>query len=125
MEFFDTPVGPWPQINLTSLAATRGPGTKLDFSDAFKAQGKAQANLELLRSGEALCVTTGQQPGLLIGPLYTLYKALSAAAIAERFQEILGRPVVPLFWVAGDDHDFAEANHTSVLCVSLPKKMLK
>lgn len=69
---------------------------------------------ERLASGAVLTVTTGQQPGLFTGPLYTVYKALSAIVLArclERDQQ--GRtPVVPVFWVAGDDHDFAEANHT-------------
>jgi uncharacterized protein YllA (UPF0747 family) len=57
-------------------------------------------------------VTTGQQPGLFTGPLYTVYKALSAIALARRLERDRRVPVVPLFWVAGDDHDFAEANHT-------------
>ena len=65
-----------------------------------------------LEAGEVLCVTTGQQPGLFTGPLYTIYKALSAIALARRLERERGVPVVPVFWVAGDDHDFAEANHT-------------
>lgn len=60
-----------------------------------------------------LAVTTGQQPGLFTGPLYTVYKALSAAALARRLEQQWKRPVQALFWVAGDDHDFAEANHVS------------
>ncbi|HWC72299.1 MAG TPA: bacillithiol biosynthesis BshC [Gemmatimonadales bacterium] len=70
-----------------------------------------------LASGEVLVVTTGQQPGLFTGPLYTIYKALSAIALADRLErERAGSvPVVPVFWVAGDDHDFAEANHAWVL----------
>ena len=78
---------------------------------AFSASGPAAENVERLFLDGALCVTTGQQPGLLTGPLYTVYKALSAAALAKRLQGLLNRPVVPVFWVAGDDHDFAEANH--------------
>ena len=68
-----------------------------------------------LASGEVLAVTTGQQPGLFTGPLYTIYKALSAAALARCLEREVKVPVVPVFWVAGDDHDFAEANHASVL----------
>jgi len=70
-----------------------------------------------LAGGAVLAVTTGQQPGLFTGPLYTIYKALSAIALARRRERELGGgvPVVPVFWVAGDDHDFAEANHTSFL----------
>lgn len=68
-----------------------------------------------LAGGEVLAVTTGQQPGLFTGPLYTIYKALSTAALARRLERERGLPVVPVFWVAGDDHDFAEANHAWVL----------
>lgn len=63
----------------------------------------------------ALVVTTGQQPALFTGPLYAVHKALSAAALARVLSERWGRSVVALFWVAGDDHDFAEANHASWL----------
>jgi bacillithiol synthase len=68
-----------------------------------------------LAAGEVLVVTTGQQPGLFTGPLYTIYKALSAIALARRLEAERRSPVIPVFWVAGDDHDFAEANHTSFL----------
>src|SRR5438876_5206810 len=70
---------------------------------------------ERLAAGEVLAITTGQQPGLFTGPLYTIYKALSAIALARRVERERGIPVVPVFWVAGDDHDFAEANHAAVL----------
>jgi uncharacterized protein YllA (UPF0747 family) len=68
-----------------------------------------------LAGGDVLAVTTGQQPGLFTGPLYTVHKALSALALARRLERDRGTPVVPVFWVAGDDHDFAEANHAWVL----------
>jgi len=68
-----------------------------------------------LAAGDVLAVTTGQQPGLFTGPLYTVHKALSAIALARRLEQERGVPVVPVFWVAGDDHDFAEANHAWVL----------
>ena len=70
---------------------------------------------ERLAAGEVLAITTGQQPALFTGPLYTIYKALSAVALAQRVERERGVPVVPVFWVAGDDHDFAEANHAAVL----------
>ena len=68
-----------------------------------------------LAGGEVLAVTTGQQPGLFTGPLYTIYKALSVIALARRLERDRGVRVVPVFWVAGDDHDFAEANHATFL----------
>ncbi|HUF35468.1 MAG TPA: bacillithiol biosynthesis cysteine-adding enzyme BshC [Gemmatimonadales bacterium] len=66
-----------------------------------------------LRAPGALAVTTGQQPGLFTGPLYTVYKALSAASLARVLERRWGRPVVPVFWSAGDDHDYAEASHAA------------
>ncbi|HXF94738.1 MAG TPA: bacillithiol biosynthesis BshC [Gemmatimonadales bacterium] len=68
-----------------------------------------------LARGEALVVTTGQQPGLFTGPLYTIYKAITTIAVSRRLERERGVPVVPVFWVAGDDHDFAEANHAWIL----------
>jgi bacillithiol biosynthesis cysteine-adding enzyme BshC len=84
---------------------------------ALIAEGPAVRGCEELLNGSALAVTTGQQAGLFTGPLYTIYKGLTAAAFAEALSEAWARPVVPLFWVAGDDHDFAEINHCDVLSV--------
>ena len=66
----------------------------------------------LLEPG-ALVVTTGQQPGLFTGPLYTIHKALSTVALARKLEAEWQRPVVPVFWLATDDHDFAEANRAA------------
>jgi len=89
--------GGWPSA--LSEALVRVPGT--------------EPALALLEHPDVLVVTTGQQPALFTGPLYTVFKALSAAALARRLTAAWRRPVVPIFWSAGDDHDFAEANHAS------------
>ncbi len=60
-------------------------------------------------------VTTGQQPALFGGPLYSLYKALTAVRLAEALAAALGRPVMPLFWIASEDHDWDEAGRTHVI----------
>jgi bacillithiol biosynthesis cysteine-adding enzyme BshC len=62
-------------------------------------------------------VTTGQQPGLFGGPLYNLSKGLTAVRLAETLEESLGRPVLPLFWVSSEDHDWQEASQASVVGV--------
>lgn len=62
-------------------------------------------------------VTTGQQPGLFGGPMYNLYKAITALRLASALEAGLGRPVLPVFWVASEDHDWAEANHTFLVGV--------
>lgn len=65
---------------------------------------------QLARLGQdgTLVVVTGQQAGLLGGPLFTTYKAMGALATAAAAEQLLGRPVVPVFWVASEDHDFSE-----------------
>ena len=57
---------------------------------------------------EPLFVITGQQPSLLTGPMLCIYKGLTAITLAEKWQRILQRPVIPLFWLAGDDTDLEE-----------------
>lgn len=71
-----------------------------------------EARASLLEPGTVV-ITTGQQPGLFTGPLYTVYKALSAAALARQLAATWQVPVVPVFWLATDDHDFAEAASAS------------
>jgi bacillithiol biosynthesis cysteine-adding enzyme BshC len=63
----------------------------------------------IARLGEADCiaVVTGQQAGLFSGPLYTIYKALSAIKLAECLTQ-RGVKAVPVFWIASEDHDFEE-----------------
>lgn len=56
-------------------------------------------------------VTTGQQAGLFGGPLYTVHKILTAVRLAEALERALGVPVLPVFWIASEDHDFAEVDH--------------
>jgi len=56
-------------------------------------------------------VTTGQQAGLFGGPLFTVLKALTAVRLAETLEATLGIVVLPVFWIASEDHDWAEVNH--------------
>jgi bacillithiol biosynthesis cysteine-adding enzyme BshC len=83
------------------------------LTEAFVASAARDEALARLRQPGALALTTGQQPGLFTGPLYTVHKALSTAALARVLERRWQRPVVPVFWSAGDDHDFAEASHAS------------
>ncbi len=112
MRFADTPlVEAIPAVEPVDGLGTLSPSLR----PAFLASGHATQNLERLFDAGALAITTGQQPGLFTGPLYTIYKALSAGALAQRLEAELQRPVVPVFWLANDDHDYTEARGTSWL----------
>jgi bacillithiol biosynthesis cysteine-adding enzyme BshC len=65
-------------------------------------------NLDALSQAGTVVVITGQQVGLLLGPLYTVYKAATAVVVARQLQAETGRRCVPLFWLQTEDHDFAE-----------------
>ncbi|MYC99689.1 MAG: bacillithiol biosynthesis cysteine-adding enzyme BshC [Gammaproteobacteria bacterium] len=77
-----------------------------------------RARLDRLVEEGGFFVTTGQQPGLFTGPLYSVYKALTAVRLAGALEDVLGRPVIPLFWVASEDHDWREVDHTWTVSVS-------
>jgi uncharacterized protein YllA (UPF0747 family) len=63
-------------------------------------------NINLLRESDCIAVVSGQQAGLFTGPLYTVYKALSAVKLAGCLQQ-RNTKAVPVFWIAAEDHDFA------------------
>jgi bacillithiol biosynthesis cysteine-adding enzyme BshC len=65
------------------------------------------AHLDALQAGAA-AVVTGQQVGLFLGPLYTLYKAASAIAVSRALARETGKPIVPVFWLQTEDHDLPE-----------------
>jgi bacillithiol biosynthesis cysteine-adding enzyme BshC len=77
---------------------------------AFGGDEATNRNLDRLRDG-AVAVVTGQQVGLFGGPAYSVYKALTAIHVARELIE-KGTNAVPVFWLATEDHDLAEVNHT-------------
>ncbi len=74
---------------------------------SWGATDETLANVARLREADCLAVVSGQQAGLFTGPLYTIYKALSAVKLAGCLAQ-RGTPAVPVFWIATEDHDFAE-----------------
>ena len=78
---------------------------------AYDASPKTLANIERLRNG-ATAVVTGQQVGLFGGPMFAIYKALTAVKLAEE-AVAAGVDSVPVFWLATYDHDLAEVNHVA------------
>lgn len=103
----------WRQ-RVESVRSTFSANWLAKLAPAFEATGKAKQRLDAVSEGRGVVVTTGQQPGLFGGPVYTLSKALSALALADLLQEATGVPVAPVFWAATDDTDFKEASSTVV-----------
>jgi bacillithiol biosynthesis cysteine-adding enzyme BshC len=80
---------------------------------ALRATNGDSASLRKLAQPDTVAVVTGQQAGLFSGPAYTIYKALTAVRLAAKLDE-QGIPAVPVFWIATEDHDFAEVDHAHV-----------
>ena len=77
---------------------------------ALRAQNGDSPTLSKLAQPGTAAIVTGQQVGLFSGPAYTIYKAITAARVARELSS-RGTPAVPVFWLATEDHDFAEVNH--------------
>ena len=80
---------------------------------AWGASNSTLDNIWRFRAG-ASAVVTGQQVALFGGPLFSIYKALSAVKLADEFTQ-KGHACVPIFWLATEDHDLAEVNHVTLL----------
>ncbi|MFO7445822.1 MAG: bacillithiol biosynthesis cysteine-adding enzyme BshC [Ignavibacteriaceae bacterium] len=82
----------------------------------LKPSPKTQKNISLLKEKKTLAVVTGQQLGLLGGPLYTFYKIITAIKLSnylsERYDDF---QFVPIFWLEGDDHDFEEVSYLGLV----------
>lgn len=73
------------------------------------------ANIQALSDSSAYTVTTGHQLNIFTGPLYTIYKILGTIALARKLNaEHPGKTIIPVFWMATEDHDFAEINHLNI-----------
>jgi len=83
----------------------------IQFNQKFQPHDKVLNNIERLKDPHAVVVVGGQQAGLLTGPLYTIHKCLSIIQLAQEQEQALGVPVIPVFWIAGEDHDYDEVNH--------------
>ncbi|REE93000.1 bacillithiol biosynthesis cysteine-adding enzyme BshC [Paenibacillus taihuensis] len=76
------------------------------------------SSIDAIRAG-APVVVTGQQAGLWTGPLLVIHKAVTVISAARESADKLGTAVVPVFWIAGEDHDWDEANHAFVRSASV------
>ena len=93
-----------------------------DYNEKMNAPSRVMENIDSLLDEDAYVVVTGQQPGIFGGPLYTIYKALSAIIICNRLSHG-GRRFVPLFWNASEDHDLSEVEHIYLMNKNRPCKI--
>jgi bacillithiol biosynthesis cysteine-adding enzyme BshC len=109
----------WAQTIARVAGARRDAARMAALADAQLARrgapADARANAARLADPATVAVVTGQQAGLFGGPLYTLLKAVTAIQLARQVAGAHGVPVVPVFWVASEDHDWAEVRSTLVL----------
>lgn len=81
------------------------------FMEPFGISETAEKRIAQITDEQAVMVVGGQQAGVLTGPLYSVHKAITVLLHAKEQEQALGIPVIPLFWVAGEDHDLNEINH--------------
>ncbi|MEH7247057.1 bacillithiol biosynthesis cysteine-adding enzyme BshC [Neobacillus niacini] len=81
------------------------------FMDRFPTAQAVNDSLAKLKQKNSVVVIGGQQAGILTGPLYSIHKIISIIKLAVEKERQLGVPVIPVFWIAGEDHDFHEVNH--------------
>jgi bacillithiol biosynthesis cysteine-adding enzyme BshC len=82
----------------------------------FNSTEKTYENIELLKSSNTFAIVTGQQVGLMTGPLYTILKALNAIQLANKLNhKFKDYNFVPVFWLEAEDHDFLEVNNINLL----------
>jgi bacillithiol biosynthesis cysteine-adding enzyme BshC len=89
--------------------------TIAQYMNRFGMSEAVRDNIEALKDPDSTVVIGGQQAGLLSGPLYTIHKIISIIKLAEKQSVELGKKVIPVFWIAGEDHDLQEVNHVFAL----------
>jgi bacillithiol biosynthesis cysteine-adding enzyme BshC len=95
-------------VSAQTLAALRAQAVRLAPSP------RRDEQLAALGQPGTVAVVTGQQVGLFLGPLYSLYKAATAVVLARSLQAETGVRCVPVFWLQSEDHDFEEIHHCDV-----------
>ncbi|MDQ7815650.1 MAG: bacillithiol biosynthesis cysteine-adding enzyme BshC [Melioribacteraceae bacterium] len=84
--------------------------------DEVKTSKPTQTNIEALYSPKTIAVVTGQQLGILGGPIYTIYKTITAIKLCNYLKEKYeGYHFVPIFWLEGDDHDYEEVRSVNLV----------
>jgi uncharacterized protein YllA (UPF0747 family) len=90
-----------------------------DYHRRLGATAASLRSIERLAAGEVTCAVAGQQPAPLLGPLYSLHKTASAVGLSRSAEARTGVACVPLFWMHGEDSDFAEIRGATVFAADL------
>ena len=112
--------GDWRQDSNYEIVAQKlsaSPINREVLVDVLEEQNSKWKNAGLasqLSDPDSLAVVTGQQVGIFGGPLYTLYKAITAIRLSEHLSKVLARPVIPVFWLEGGDHDLNEVRQLNL-----------
>ena len=113
-DFRDT--GAYPRILEAVCSKKRNhitelPGILTRQYDGFLSSERTQENINKLGKKNTVVIITGQQLGIFGGPLYAVYKTLTAIKLAEQLNDVFADyNFVPVFWLAGDDHDLEEVS---------------
>jgi len=84
------------------------------LSTAYHAQSVLK-NIKLLQADDTYTITTGHQLNIFAGPLYFIYKIVTAIKLSRQLKEAFpDKNFVPVYWMASEDHDFAEINYTNI-----------
>ena len=110
------PAGPdaWRRTAMDRAQSADWSATWTTLEPAIAATGEAAQRLARVRREGGVVVTTGQQPGLFGGPIYTWTKAIGALALADAIERATGIATAAIFWAATDDADFVEASFTVI-----------
>ena len=111
--FYDYPFRDLEHYRASASRVAFPPENRAALIRALKVHNSASPALAKLAQDGTVAVLTGQQVGLFSGPSYTIYKVLHAVRLAGWLSSN-GIPAVPVFWLATEDHDFAEVNHAWV-----------
>ncbi|MGF7046144.1 bacillithiol biosynthesis cysteine-adding enzyme BshC [Paenibacillus sp. DS2015] len=85
------------------------------YNGKHNAHDAVHTSLDMLEKPGTLVIAGGQQSGLFTGSMLVVYKAITIIQAAREAEKRLNRSVVPVFWIAGEDHDWDEVNHTYLL----------
>ncbi|NRG43452.1 bacillithiol biosynthesis cysteine-adding enzyme BshC [Bacillus sp. CRN 9] len=96
----------------------------MQFMAKFPTSTEVEESLEKLKRDDSVVVIGGQQAGIMTGPLYSIHKVISIISLAKQKEKELNIPVVPIFWIAGEDHDYQEVNHVYVRKNNRMEKMV-